>query len=209
MNVRRLALAVLTDVTDGGAYANLRLKQAQAGLPEADARFLAALVYGTLERLLYLDHVLAAYAPGRAKKAVRGILRLGACELLFLRTPPHAAVSEYVSLCRALGKGGAAGFVNAVLRRVDRERGTPPPAARGAGRAAVHPVQPSAVAGAHVARGAGPGGDGSACSPARRCRSACARSTRRRPRGCSPRSPAPPNAGGWTQTACALRAGWT
>ena len=127
MNVRRLALAVLTDVTDGGAYANLRLKQAQAGLPEADARFLAALVYGTLERLLYLDHVLAAYAPGRAKKAVRGILRLGACELLFLRTPPHAAVSEYVSLCRALGKGGAAGFVNAVLRRVDRERGTPPP----------------------------------------------------------------------------------
>lgn len=127
MNVRRLALAVLCDVTDGGAYANLRLKQAQAGLDETDARFLSALLYATLDHLLYLDHILAAYAPQRQKKAVRAILRLGACELLFLRTPPHAAVSEYVSLCRSLGKGAVAGFVNAVLRRIDRERDALPP----------------------------------------------------------------------------------
>lgn len=127
MNVRRLALDVLSDVTDGGAYANLRLKQAQAGLSAADARFLSALVYTTLDRLLYLDYILSAFAPGRQKRTVRALLRLGACELLCLRTPPHAAVSEYVSLCKQLGKGAAAGFVNAVLRRVDRERDALPP----------------------------------------------------------------------------------
>ena len=127
MSVRRLAFEVLTDVTDGGAYANLRLKQAQAVLSASDARFLAALVYTTLDRLLYLDHILAAYAPQRQKRAVRALLRLGACELLFLHTPAHAAVSEYVSLCRQLGKGAVSGFVNAVLRRIDRERDALPP----------------------------------------------------------------------------------
>ena len=127
MNIRRIALDTLTDITDGGAYANLRLKQAQAGLGAQEARFLGALVYTTLEHLLRIDHILAAYAPQRQKKAVRALLRLGACELLFLHTPPHAAVSEYVSLCRAIGKGATAGFVNAVLRRIDRERDALPP----------------------------------------------------------------------------------
>lgn len=127
MNVRRLALDTLTDITDGGAYANLRLKQAQAGLDEQQARFLGALVYSTLDHLLRIDHILAAFAPQHQKRAVRALLRLGACELLYLHTPPHAAVSEYVSLCRAIGKGAVAGFVNAVLRRIDRERDDLPP----------------------------------------------------------------------------------
>jgi 16S rRNA (cytosine967-C5)-methyltransferase len=49
---------------------------------------------------------------------VRDVLRLGAHQLLALRTPPHAAVSASVALCRAAVGEGPAGFVNAVLRRV-------------------------------------------------------------------------------------------
>lgn len=127
MSIRRHALEVLTDVTDGGAYANLRLKSAQSGLSPVDAHFMSALVYNTLDHLLYLDHVIAAYAPQRQKKAVRGILRLGACELLFMSTPAHAAVSEYVALSREIGKGAVSGFINAVLRRIDRQRDALPP----------------------------------------------------------------------------------
>ena len=45
-------------------------------------------------------------------------LRLGAHQLLGMRVPAHAAISTSVDLARARGKSSAAGFVNAVLRKV-------------------------------------------------------------------------------------------
>ena len=104
MSIRRIALEALIDITDKGAYANLRLKKAQSGLPEQDARWLAAAVYETLDHILYIDYVLAQYVKGSQKPAIRGILRLGACELLFLRTPTAAAVNESVQLVKEIGK---------------------------------------------------------------------------------------------------------
>ena len=124
---RRAALDALTDVTKNGAYANLRLKQACAGFSAQDARFIYALCYATLEHLLYLDHVLDACVQGRQKPLIRNILRMGCCELLFLNTPPHAAISESVALCRAADREAMCGFVNAVLRRIDRQRDALPP----------------------------------------------------------------------------------
>jgi len=122
MKTRRLALEVLSDVLDNGAYANLCLNRVSADLNDNDSRFLSVLVYTTLEHLLYLDYMLHAFAPQRQKRVVMHILRLGVCELLYMRTPAHAAVSEYVELCKSIGKGAVSGFVNALLRRVDRER---------------------------------------------------------------------------------------
>ena len=42
MSVRRVALAALLDITDGGAYANLRLKEAERGLARTDAKWVSA-----------------------------------------------------------------------------------------------------------------------------------------------------------------------
>ena len=56
--------------------------------------------------------------------AVLDTLRLGTHQLLGMRVPQHAAVAETVGLARQVNGAGAAGFVNAVLRRVseaDRE----------------------------------------------------------------------------------------
>lgn len=50
-------------------------------------------------------------------------LRIGAYEILHLRTPDHAAVNEAVALAETSRK---ASFVNAVLRRIVRERDTLP-----------------------------------------------------------------------------------
>lgn len=122
MNPRKLALDALCDVTDRGAYANLRMKQLSRDLPEREASHAAALVYTTLDHLLTIDYYLAHYTKGSLKPAVRGVLRLGVCELLFMRTPAHAAVNESVRLLQESGKGALSGFVNAVLRSIDRER---------------------------------------------------------------------------------------
>jgi 16S rRNA (cytosine967-C5)-methyltransferase len=102
-------------------------------LDPRERAFLHELVLGTLRRRGWLDHVLGSLASrplGRAAPRVRDALRLGAYQLLYLRVPPHAAVSESVALAReAEPRGGAAGFVNAVLRRLQREGPPPEPAA--------------------------------------------------------------------------------
>lgn len=122
MNPRKLALDALCDVTDRGAYANLRVKQLSRDLPEREAKHAAALVYTTLDHLLTIDYYLSHFTKGSVKPLVRGVLRLGVCELLYMRTPAHAAVNESVRLLQETGKGALSGFVNAVLRAIDRER---------------------------------------------------------------------------------------
>jgi 16S rRNA (cytosine967-C5)-methyltransferase len=85
------------------------------------ARLLAATV---LRRLGQIDGVLAQLMakplPERAG-AVRDVLRLGAAQLLFLETPPHAAVATSVELTESRGHPALKGLVNAVLRRLSRE----------------------------------------------------------------------------------------
>lgn len=127
MNLRRVALTALMDITDAGAYANLRLKQAAEGLSARDIKWLYASVYGTLDHLLYIDYMLAQLIKGRQKPVIRGILRLGAHEMLFMRVPASAACNEAVKLTKELHKGALSGYVNAVLRTLARRLQDLPP----------------------------------------------------------------------------------
>lgn len=117
MSTRRIALSALTDIVEGGAYANLRLADLPYELPERERAWICAAVQTALEHLYYIDHCLAALCQ-RQKRVVRNILRLAAAELLYMRSPAHAAISEAVSLCRAVGKGASSGMANAVLRKL-------------------------------------------------------------------------------------------
>jgi 16S rRNA (cytosine967-C5)-methyltransferase len=103
------------------------LDHALAGLRGADRRLAHELAAGTLRARGTLDARLAPRAA-RGWDAVPGdlqdILRLGAYQLGGLeRVPAHAAVSTSVALARELGGRKAAGFVNAVLRRVAGDAG--------------------------------------------------------------------------------------
>ena len=117
-SARTVALDVIRRVTDEGAYSNLTLARtlARAGLSERDAAFATELVYGTLRRLIPIDHALAPLLErpiDTAPKGARAALRLGTYQLRYLRVPAHAAVSETVALVDQRHRG----FVNAVLRR--------------------------------------------------------------------------------------------
>ena len=122
---RSLALQSIGAVLDRGAYSNIEASRALAGerLSEADRSLYKQLFYGVLERVIPLDYCIGRFS--RMKKtspALTNILRLGACQLLFLdRIPPRAAVDESVKLARRVAPQ-AAGFVNAVLRNIDRSR---------------------------------------------------------------------------------------
>lgn len=126
LNVRRAALISLIRIMEDGAYANLTLKEAASSVEPKDVPFLYALVNETIARASYLDYVFAHYCK-RQKRTIRNLLRMAGTELLFLGTPAHAAIDEAVKLCRSVGKQESCGLVNAVLRRLDRERDALPP----------------------------------------------------------------------------------
>lgn len=124
---RREAYAILRAVGSGRADLPSAVARARDRLPDARDRALAAeIATGTLRWRAALDAVIAAFARGgldRLDPEVLEILRLAVYQLLHLeRVPPSAVVSDAVELARASGKGSASGLVNAVLRRVDRER---------------------------------------------------------------------------------------
>jgi 16S rRNA (cytosine967-C5)-methyltransferase len=120
---RRIALDVLTAVRERDAYANLLLPTllGRARPSQADAAFATELAYGTLRRSGRYDRIIAS-ASGRSIERidppVLDVLRLGAHQLLATRTASHAAVHQAVDQARQVAGKGAAGFVNAVLRRV-------------------------------------------------------------------------------------------
>jgi 16S rRNA (cytosine967-C5)-methyltransferase len=132
---RKIAFDVLLRVEAGGAYASRALDAglAQRGaLDPRDAGLATELVYGTLRRALSLDAALAPHSRrpiAALDAAARVALRLGAYQLLHLRTPAHAAVGETVALAKTVDHGRAAGFVNAVLRALSRAPALPEPPA--------------------------------------------------------------------------------
>ncbi len=122
-NPRYIAVEALLRVTLGEGYSNLVLDAAleRAGLSGRDAAFVSALFYGTLERQTTLDAILARFQTAGKKTSpfVTQVLRTGAYQILYLdRVPDAAAVHEAVELVRHSREARAAGFVNAVLRRV-------------------------------------------------------------------------------------------
>jgi len=121
--VRKVAWQTLRSVAAQDAYANLELPRRlrAADLTGRDAAFATELAYGALRGQGTYDAVLAACVDrplAQVDPALLDALRLGAHQLLAMRVPPHAAVAATVDLVRAEVGQGAAGFANAVLRKV-------------------------------------------------------------------------------------------
>lgn len=108
---------------DEGAYANLVLPSllSRSGLSDRDRGFVTELVYGVTRMRRACDWLADRFLFRPVEPDVRTVLRLGAYQLVFLRTPPHAAVGETVALAPARARG----LVNAVLRKV-AAAGVPP-----------------------------------------------------------------------------------
>jgi 16S rRNA (cytosine967-C5)-methyltransferase len=121
---RRVAVDALVRI-DEGAYANLVLPLLleRSGLDRRDRAFVTELVYGTTRMRRACDWLVDRLVDRPLEPEVRAVLRLGAYQLAFLGTPPHASVSATVDVAPARARG----LVNAVLRRLAREPAPPWP----------------------------------------------------------------------------------
>ncbi|WP_298273055.1 16S rRNA (cytosine(967)-C(5))-methyltransferase RsmB [Geobacter sp.] len=126
-NPRRSAYEILLRVERDRAFAEPLIDRelARGGLCGPDRGLLTELVYGVLRRQGSLDHLVDTFSAtksGKLERSVLLILRLGLYQLFHLdRIPVSAAVNESVNLAKEVAPR-AAGLINAVLRRADRER---------------------------------------------------------------------------------------
>ncbi|MCB1096951.1 MAG: hypothetical protein KDN22_15355 [Verrucomicrobiae bacterium] len=122
-NPRALCREILSHWNpDTGFAANLIERAARDHcLDVRDRAFLNSLVLGVLRNVTLLDHWIDQLrGRGQLKQGLRWLLRQGICEVLLMRTPDHAAVSQTVKLAKKYEKG----IVNAVLRRAVSESET-------------------------------------------------------------------------------------
>jgi 16S rRNA (cytosine967-C5)-methyltransferase len=118
---RSAAYEVLLRVFEHDAYADRAFRTAAQDLDERDRAFAQRLAYGAVQRVRTLDYAIDTLGRRPTRKLdppVRAALRLGAYQLGFTDTAPHAAANESVELVRRARLERAVPFTNAVMRRL-------------------------------------------------------------------------------------------
>ncbi len=127
LTARDAAIKALASMRRQNDFSNRVLDtmlKSDAVLPR-DRALATRLFYGTVERMITLDAVIAHCSSVALKKmhpTVLDILRVGAYQLLFMDAiPDSAAVNEAVNQTKRYGQERASRFVNGVLRGVQRK----------------------------------------------------------------------------------------
>jgi 16S rRNA (cytosine967-C5)-methyltransferase len=118
---RRAAYETLLRVFEQDAYADRAFRTAAKDLDERERAFAQRLAYGAVQRVRTLDHAIETLGKRPVRKLdppVRAALRLGAYQLGYTDTAPHAAVNESVELVRGARLERAVAFTNAIMRRL-------------------------------------------------------------------------------------------
>jgi 16S rRNA (cytosine967-C5)-methyltransferase len=120
-SARSAAYEVLLRVFEHDAYADRVFRTAAQRLDERDRAFAQRLAYGAVQRVRTLDFAIETLGKRPVRKLdppVRAALRLGAYQLGYTDTAPHAAANESVELVRRARLERAVPFTNAVMRRL-------------------------------------------------------------------------------------------
>lgn len=126
---RELALKILYKIDVDNAYSNIVLgemiKQNKNNLNEKDIGLISEIVYGVTTWRLTLDTIIKKHSKIRLKKIspwILNILRMSIYQIIFLdKIPKSAAVNEGVNLSKRYGHKSSSGFVNAILRKVNKQ----------------------------------------------------------------------------------------
>lgn len=123
-NCRAVAAQVIAATLDGHSL-NETLPASVQTVEESERPLLQQLCYGCLRQFHRISGIQQQLLdkPLKAKDAdINALILLGLYQLLDMRIPAHASISETVEATRALKKPWASGLVNGILRRCDRER---------------------------------------------------------------------------------------
>ena len=106
---------ILGKVYGEGAY----LKQAISSveIEEKNRALTVKTCYGVLDNDIRLSYYIKKLCDKSPKLAIRTILKIAMYDIEFLGKHDYAVIDNAVELTKKLGKSGASGFVNAILRK--------------------------------------------------------------------------------------------
>ena len=124
---RELVLGVLLEVTRDGEYSHISLRNVLTKyqyLDKRDRAFITRVVEGTLEHMIEIDYIINQFSKvkvNKMKPVIRCILRSAVYQLKYMDSVPNsAACNEAVKLATKKGFASLKGFVNGVLRSIER-----------------------------------------------------------------------------------------
>ena len=124
---RELVLGVLLEVTRDGEYSHISLRNVLTKyqyLDKRDRAFITRVVEGTLEHMIEIDYIINQFSKvkvNKMKPVIRCILRSAVYQLKYMDSVPNSAVcNEAVKLAIKKGFASLKGFVNGVLRNIER-----------------------------------------------------------------------------------------
>lgn len=123
---RYIAVDLLEKIEKNQSFSNLLLNDAVKShqLSDQDRGLLTELVYGVIQNKLLLDYQLEPFIkhPKKVENWVKQLLRVSLYQMTQLdKVPTHAVVNEAVRIAKVRGHKGISGFVNGVLRSIDRQ----------------------------------------------------------------------------------------
>lgn len=131
MKEREIALFILIDIFEEGAYNNIILRKtlnSHSELTSMQKAFVTELVNGTLRNLINIDYVINKFSKTKTTKMkpfILNNLRIGAYQILYMdKIPVSAACNEAVILAKKRHFATLSGFVNGVLRSIARGKDT-------------------------------------------------------------------------------------
>ena len=121
--VRAKAAKVIADVAEHGRSLDAALTF-DASWSKQERGLLRSLCYDSIRWYIRLDTLLGRLLsrPNQSlEPEISALAIVGLCQLLYTDIPEHAAVAETVAATRLLNQPRASGFINAILRRCQRE----------------------------------------------------------------------------------------
>lgn len=127
INERELILGILLEITRDGEYVHIALRNTLSKyqyLEKRERAFITRVVEGTLEHMMEIDYIINQFSKvkvNKMKPVIRTILRSAVYQILYMDSVPNSAVcNEAVKLAAKKGFVNLKGFVNGVLRNIDR-----------------------------------------------------------------------------------------
>lgn len=125
-NIREQIVNLLLEIERDKSYAQLALKNELKDITGPDKGFMTEVVYGTLKYQIKLDYIIDQFSKTPARKMkplIRQIFRMSVYQLMYLdKVPASAVINEAVKIAKKRKFQALSGFVNGVLRTIDRER---------------------------------------------------------------------------------------
>jgi len=122
--VRAVAAEVIDAVVHGGTSLDVALAEHEPRVAAIDRSLLRMLCYGCLREHWRLADWIARLVPKPLRhrdRVINALLAVGLFQIVEMRVPDHAVVSETVAAARRLRRPKLAGLVNACLRRFLRD----------------------------------------------------------------------------------------